>query len=426
MSDSTPLPAPTAAPGASCSRPGAGPADRRLPVRRLGPVLLLGQLVWAVPGTASSTLLAALIGDVDAAHKVEVYTFFAAAGAITSALGTVLGGLLSDRTRSRLGRRSPWLVAAALLAAVSLAGAGLAGNIFLAGGLYALFQLGIGTWVAVLSVLIPDHVMPGSVGRASAFAGLGYLLGQTAGGAIAGALVTTPRPGLIITPWVMVAGAVIIVFFLHERDNREDTALAARRLAARDLLPTAPRDFWLAFAGRFLFILAILMVVTFQLYLLTDYLRLSTKAAGHVVSVATLLVGALSVIGVIIAGVYSDRTRRIKPFVIASPLLLATGLLPFLAAPSVAAELVFFAAVGLTLGTYLSVDQALMVAVLPSPKTAARDLGFLAIGSTLPGVVAPIVGGAIAATIGYLAIFVLALVLAVAAAAVIFGIRSVR
>jgi MFS family permease len=397
-----------------------------LPVRRLGPFLLLGQLAWAVPGTASSTLLAALIGSTDAAHKVEVYTLFAAAGAITSAIGTVLGGLLSDRTRSRLGRRTPWLVAAALVAAVSLVGTGLAGNVFLAGALYAIFQLGVGTWVAVLSVLIPDHVAAGSVGRASAFAGFGYLLGQTLGGAIAGALVTTPRPGLIITPWIMVAGAVVIVVFVRERDNRADPAPVARRLAARDLLPSAPRDFWLAFAGRFLFILAIVLVVTFQLYLLTDYLHLSTKAAGHVLSTATLLVGGLSAISVIIAGTLSDRTRRIKPFVIGAPFLLAIGLVPFLIAPSVPAELVFFGAVGLTLGAYLSVDQALMVAVLPSASTTARDLGFLAIGSTLPGVVAPIAGGIIAATIGYLAIFVLALVLAVAAAAVIFAIRSVR
>ncbi|GAB3569039.1 hypothetical protein GCM10027445_20150 [Amycolatopsis endophytica] len=129
---------------------------------------------------------------------------------------------------------------------------------------------------------------------------------------------------------------------------------------------------------------------------------------------------------VVVAGVLSDRLRRTKPFVLGAPLLLAIGLVPLLAAPGLVTDLVFFAVVGLTLGIYLSVDQALMVAVLPDHGRAARDLGVLSIGSTLPAVVAPTVGGVLAASAGYLAVFVAALVLAVAAAAAVLGIRSVR
>ncbi|MFJ1761280.1 MFS transporter [Amycolatopsis sp. NPDC088138] len=389
---------------------------------RLGPFLLLGQLAWAAPGAASGTLLAALLADVTPAHKVGVFTAYAVAGAVTSAVGTVLGGLLSDRTRSRLGRRSPWLLGSAVLAAVALAAAGLTDDLVLVGVCYALFQLGVGTWVAALSALIPDHVPAGAIGRASAFAGFGYLLGQTAGGVVAGALVTTPSRGLILVPWLMVLVAVVLAVAVPGRDNRDEP----RRVARRALALPASRDFWLAFAGRFLFILAILMITTFQLYLLTDYLGLSTADAGRVVGLATLLVGVLSAVSVIVAGVLADRLGRLKPVVGGAPVLLALGLVPLLAAPSLATELVFFGIVGLTLGAYLSVDQALMVAVLPDPGTAARDLGVLSIGSTLPGVVAPIAGGLLAGAVGYLAIFVVALVLAVAAAAVVLGIRSVR
>jgi MFS family permease len=400
------------------------PASRTGTVRlgRLGPLLLLGQLAWAAPGAASGTLLAALLADVTPAHKIGVFTAYAVAGAVTSAAGTVLGGLLSDRTRSRLGRRSPWLLGSALLAAVALAAAGLTGDLVLVGVCYALFQLGVGTWVAALSALIPDHVPAGSVGRASAFAGFGYLLGQTAGGVVAGAWVTTPSRGLIVVPWLMVLVAVVLAVAVPGRDNRDEP----RRIARRDLALPASRDFWLAFTGRFLFILAILMITTFQLYLLTDYLGLSTAEAGRIVGLATLMVGVLSAVSVIVAGVLADRLGRLKPVVGGAPVLLALGLVPLLAAPSLATELVFFGIVGLTLGAYLSVDQALMVAVLPDPGTAARDLGVLSIGSTLPGVVAPIAGGLLAGAAGYLAIFVVALVLAVAAAAVVLGIRSVR
>lgn len=389
---------------------------------RLGPLLLLGQLAWAAPGAASGTLLAALLADVTPAHKVGVFTAYAVAGAVTSAAGTVLGGLLSDRTRSRLGRRSPWLLGSALLAAVALTAAGLTSDLVLIGACYAVFQLGVGTWVAALSALIPDHVPAGSVGRASAFAGFGFLLGQTAGGVVAGALVTTPARGLIAVPWLLVLVAVVLALAVPGRDNRDEP----RRIARRDLALPASRDFWLAFTGRFLFILAILMITTFQLYLLTDYLGLSTAEAGRIVGLATLLVGVLSAASVIVAGVLADRLGRLKPVVGGAPVLLALGLVPLLVAPGLGTELVFFGIVGLTLGAYLAVDQALMVAVLPDPGTAARDLGVLSIGSTLPGVVAPIAGGLLAGAAGYLAIFVVALVLAVAAAAVVLGIRSVR
>ncbi|GAA3529356.1 MFS transporter [Amycolatopsis ultiminotia] len=393
---------------------------------RLGPFLLLGQLAWALPGTASSTLLAALLATAAPGHKIGIFTAYAVAGALTSAIGTVLGGLLSDRTRSRWGRRSPWLLGSAGLAALALTAAGLAGNLVLTGFCYAVFQLGIGVWVAALSALIPDHVPAGAVGRASSFSGFGFLLGQTVGGVLAGALVTTPARGLIVVPWVMVVLALVVAFAVPGRDNRGEPRPGGRRCTLRDLLPAGSSAFWLAFAGRFLFILAILMISTFQLYLLTDYLGLPTAEAGHLVGIGTLLVGVLSAGSVIAGGIVSDRSGRVKPVVAGAPVLLAVGLVPLLIAPGVTTDLLFFGVAGLALGAYLAVDQALMVAVLPDTGTAARDLGVLSIGSTLPGVVAPIAGGALAGAVGYLAIFLVALVLTVAAAAVVFGIRSVR
>jgi MFS family permease len=86
----------------------------------------------------------------------------------------------------------------------------------------------------------------------------------------------------------------------------------------------------------------------------------------------------------------------------------------------------FFSLTGLAFGTYISVDQALMVAVLPKQSSAARDLGFLSIAQTIPGVVAPIVGGLLVESLGYVAIFYTSLAIAILAAVSIVGIRSVR
>jgi MFS family permease len=397
----------------------------RVRLGRVGPFMLVGQLGWAIPGAASATLLQALAADVDPAHKVAVYTTFAVAGAVSSALGTIIGGTLSDRTRSRLGKRSPWLLGSAALAALALVGTGSTHSLLLIGIFYALFQAGIGAWVASLSALIPDRVAAGAVGRASAFAGFGYLLGQTIGGVIGGAFVTTPSAGLIAVPWTMIIAAVLIAVFVRGKDNRNES-VASRSSFLRSLVPPAQRDFWLAFTGRFFFILAIVMLSTFQLFTLTDYLGLPLAKAGGVIGLATLIFGLLAAIAVLISGPLSDRLQRTKPFVIGAPLLIGVALIPLLIGPSVTAYLIFYAVTGIAFGTYISVDQALMVAVLPNPETAARDLGFLSVGQTLPGVIAPVVGGALVIALGYESIFIASLVAAVLAAAVIFGIRSVR
>jgi MFS family permease len=402
----------------------AAPDRARVPdARGIGPLMLIGQLGWAVPGAASSTLLQAVIAQADPAHKVAVYTTFAVVGAITSALGTVVGGALSDRTRSRLGRRSPWLLASSVVAAVALTGTGVAPSLLAAGIAYAVFQAGIGVWVAALSALIPDRVAPGAVGRASAFAGLGYLLGQTIGGVVAGGTVTHPAAGLIAVPWVMVIAAVVIALALRGGDV---PPARAHLDLLRGLIPPRTRDFWLAFAGRFLFILSIVVLTVFQLFTLTDYLHLSDATAGSVIGLATVIFGVLAAVAAIVTGPLSDRIERRKPFVIGAPVLIGIGLIPLLVAPSVTAYLVFFSITGIAFGTYISVDQALMVAVLPDPGSAARDLGFLSVGQTLPGVIAPIVGGLLATSLGYGAIFVASLVAALLAAVAIVGIRSVR
>lgn len=411
------------------SSPTVSAAARGTVLRRLTPALMLGNVGWALPASASQMLLAAFLAAHAPRHKVAVFTVYAVAGAVTSAIGTVLGGLLSDRTRSKFGRRVPWLLGAALLAAVALTVSGLTTDIWLVGMGYAIFQLGLGACVAALSAWIPDHTPAGAIARVSAFSGFGYLLGQSIGGVIAGLLVTRPSAGLIAVSWAVPICALAAAAIIRDRDNRGDPQpprFAGRTISAKDLIPPASREFWLAFAGRFLFVLSILMISTFQLYLLTDYLHVPLDQAGHKGAIATVFFGVLAAASLFVAGALSDRWRRMKPFVIGAPAVLAIGLVPLLVAPSVPTVLVFFGVVGVTLGAYLTVDQALMVAVLPSTETAARDLGLLSIGSTLPGVVAPILGGVLASSVGYTAIFVVALVLAIGGATCITGIKSVR
>ncbi|KAK0331574.1 hypothetical protein LTR94_028382, partial [Friedmanniomyces endolithicus] len=61
-------------------------------------------------------------GQIDPAAKTQVLSQAVFWGAVTAAVSNIVIGALSDRTRSRFGKRSPWLAAGGVMIAVSYFG----------------------------------------------------------------------------------------------------------------------------------------------------------------------------------------------------------------------------------------------------------------------------------------------------------------
>jgi MFS family permease len=394
---------------------------------RVGPLLAFGNFAWAMPSAAAGTLLQALLAAHSEATKVADYALVSSVGASVAMVATVIAGALSDRTRSRWGRRSPWMVGGALVAGLGLFSAGSTSSLWLLVVSFAAYQGGLGAMLAALSAVLPDRIAPASLGKTASLAGLGYLIGTALGGFVAAAYVTTPYVGLRIVPWTMLLAMVAFAILAPDRDSR-DLELPRTRLGAslRGFLPPADRDFWLAFVGRFLVIFAMFVVAGYLLFVATDLLGLATAEAGQVLALGSLLLAVCAGISTVVAGAWSDRRGARKPFVAGAALLIASGSVWFIAAPSVTALRAFFVVAGAGYGIYLSVDQALMVEVLPSTGGEAKELGFLSLGNTAPVVLAPIVGGAVVTAVGYRPLFIISALSAVAGAAAILAIRRVR
>lgn len=82
-----------------------------IPLRRLLPGLVIGPASWLGPYIASVSLfLPAMIAMLDEEHKIELVATFATAAMIVAAISNMVAGALSDRTRTRWGKRTPWLV----------------------------------------------------------------------------------------------------------------------------------------------------------------------------------------------------------------------------------------------------------------------------------------------------------------------------
>ncbi|KRL22880.1 transporter, major facilitator family protein [Lentilactobacillus kisonensis DSM 19906 = JCM 15041] len=78
------------------------------------------------------------------------------------------------------------------------------------------------------------------------------------------------------------------------------------------------------------------------------------------------------------------------------------------------------------MGAYNAVDQALNVAVLPNPETAAKDLGIINMANTLGQVFGPLIAAAVISSMGYRAMFPVETAICVVGGLLIMMIKKVK
>lgn len=410
------------------------PATRRGGFRRLLVSLgIAGGTLSAMYAGVGTVLLPFQIEHVDPAHKVAALGLVAGVSAIVATVFNPVGGSLSDRTRSRFGRRAPWLIAASAVLLPLLALLGQASTVLLILIAWCLAQAAANLYQAPLTAVIPDRVAPARRGVASSVAGVASILGGVAGIGLAGRLTGHLTWAYLSLGVLLAAGAWQFVLrtsdpgTAHLPRPPRDTRSAGVRLA-EFVSALRHRDFACVFASRALAILGYFLVVNFELYVLTDYIHLPggmKPAQGVTVLAAISAVGAI--LAAAIAGPLSDRLGRRKPFVFISSAVAGVGCILPVLVPTFRTVEIFAAFAGVAFGCYLSVDAALVTLVLPRTEDAARDLGVLNIANTGPQVIAPLLAALIISHAGgYRSLFIAGGVCGIAGAFAVMPVRSVR
>ena len=367
------------------------------PARAAGPGFLTGYVIAQVGAFLSflpllQILLPLKAEQVAGGGRVQLLGAVAALGALAGGGANLIAGHLSDRTRSRFGRRRPWLVAGCIGTALSY------GLIWQAHGPLALaasvvlFQVAFNVMFAPLVALTPDRVPTANRGWVSGLLALGHPLGLIIGGVVIGSLITDQ--GLRFGALALMVSAAIIPFALVLHDPQH---LAAEPTAATDAAPSPHRrNFWLGWIARALAVAALSIAQTYLLFFLQDALHYGARGLSRPeqgVARLGVVFGVLNVIAALAAGWISDRLGRRRALVIGGALAMALGLAGVTLATSWPMVLGAYAVFGLGAGCHTAVDFALMTELLPSRNRPARDLAILNLSNIAPQVLAPVLCG---------------------------------
>lgn len=390
------------------------------------PAHLVIFMVWgAVPGVLLPLQVQGL-GEDDKLANLAIITTI---GAIAAMIAQPVGGAISDRTRSRLGRRSPWIIGGTLIGALSLVGMSLANTLVTMTIAWVCTQIAYNLAQGPLSAVMPDRIPSAIRGSFAAVVGIGTMAGSLGGQIFGASLAQTPAAAYLLLAGLTTTIAILFVLFNPDASSRDLERTPFRFgafLRGFWVNPVAHPDFFWVFTSRMLLYIGFFAIKGYLLYILMDYIGLGDAAIGWV-PILTLLSLAGILLTTAIAGPMSDRIGRRKPFVLVAALVVAVAIVIPALFPTPGGMIAFAILAGLGFGAFQAVDTALISQVLPSEDAFAKDLGIVNIAATLPQTIAPAVAGTIVVlTGGFTALFPLGMLFAILGGLAVLPVRSVR
>jgi MFS family permease len=336
-------------------------------------------------------------------------------------------GSISDHTRSRLGRRKPYILIGTF-----------ADMLFLGFAAWAFWNQIYWAFVAAVALLqlssnfaqgpyqgyIPDLVPSRQVGLASGLLGAANIAGNLLGPGLAIVFVAV-LPGVLGFPLVTLGlfaaiGLVelvtmlITVFFVPDRPAPPTTkTLRERALGAWGMDLLEQRDYVWLLISRLFVLTALVSLQAFAVFFLENAHAMTPDDAQTAQLPLIVMVAAAALLSAVPGGWISSRIGR-KPVLYVAIGLGVAGAAVIATAPAYWMVLVAAAPIGICSGVFLGVDWALMTDIIPKAESG-RYMGISNIAVAGAGPIASTVGGivvfvatsaALGPALAYRAIFV--------------------
>jgi MFS family permease len=348
-------------------------------------------------------------------------------GAIAGLVANPVVGALSDRTTSARGRRHPWTLACAVIAAAGLLVVAASPAIPVMAVGWFIAELGLGGMLATLTAALPDRVPVSQRGTIGALIGISQMLGTVLGALLVTVIITRMSAGYVACAVIVVGFAA--AFTLRTTDvplpagyqPDHPVSAALRRLWVS---PRAHPDFAWGWVTHFLVNLGNDLGTLYLLYFLSRSAHYHDPQTGLLILMALYAVALLAAGSVF--GPLSDRSGKRKPFIISSAAVMALAAAILAVSPTWHLALVAAPLLGAGFGTYWSAAPALLTQVLPAAVDRGKDVGLINMAYNLPLVVAPLAAGVVLGLMNsYAALFALAGVVTIVAAWTVSRVRSV-
>ncbi len=373
----------------------------------------IGYMWNSLGGLILPNLIEELVGHV---HKGVALGVLEGIGSLMAVVWQPLVGAYSDRTRTRFGRRHPFIVVGTLADVVFLVGIALSGSYWLVVIFYFLLQTASNTAQGPYQGLLPDVVPTNQRGNASGYYGvsnvLGLLLGTVGAGYI---LAHAGRTAAILSICVVLLVTMLpTVLLVPDRAQPSHTQFTSAWEGIRTTFTRPlryPSFLWLV-ASRLLILMGLGGIQGFVYFYFSDvFFNHDPKATA---TAAYTLLGIVIISALIVslpAARISDRIGR-RPLIVAGGLLAAAGMLLLvfshyevlpavllqpiasaLGVPVLAAQATLVGIlVGVGYGLFFADDWAFIQDVIPGGE-AGLFMGFTNIATAGAGIIARFIGG---------------------------------
>jgi len=389
---------------------------------------------------------------VSPAYKNTALALLESLGLVVAIVVQPASGAISDRLRTRWGRRRPLIVVGALGAIASLLLIAVSQVFLILVAVYCLLQFFMNVAQGAYQGLLPDTVPGSERGTASGYLGIGTLSGQVAGALVAGVL--SPRATVLVIAAVVAITSAVTIAGIREHAledggrplSRQAVTLRNGLRGLRAYVAEFRRypDFcWVVFS-RFLMLTGLAGIQRFAANYIRDTYRGdytvfgwnlgAAKPAASVVFAIIIFCGLLITYPAVRV---SDRIGR-RRVLIAAGLSGAVASLLFFIATSLTQVVLFAVFVAFCFGAFVSVDWAFMADLAPR-RRAGKFLGFSNLATAGAQAAAPAVLGPIIDLVnrqtatpgapgsgGYRVLFAIAAAFFVLGAFVLSRVRAVR
>lgn len=342
--------------------------------------------------------IAVRITELAPGHE-EVLGYITGSAQLVYLIVSPLIGIWSDRTRSRFGRRTPFLYLGTAIGVVGLVVIGLAPSLLIVGAGWVLGMTGWSIAGAALQTLQADKLPEAQRGRVSALTGLMTQIAPVLGIGVAYA-VSSSTLLIFVLPGAI--GALLLALFpLIKPEGSSKDLPQGDHVTVKSVVTSYGfnvrkyPDFAWNWLGRFVFFVGLYFNTTFGTFFYAQRLDLPVREVAGIVATVGMIGVLAAATGAIVGGFLSDKLQRRRLFVMIAALLFVVGAVAEATAWSLPQIIIGAVLMQLAIAVFATVDQAIVYAIIPERDQAGRYMAVIQFAQKIPSAVAPLIAGVV-------------------------------